>query len=58
MKFRIERRDIFWENRKYKVVQFGKGWKIQRPIDDPEPTKAPDLEKLLNQYFRKRKKWE
>jgi len=58
MKFRIERRDNFWKNRKYKVVQFGKGWKIQRQIDDPEPTKAPDLEKLLNQYFRKRKKWE
>lgn len=57
MKARIEPRERFWREKKYRVVESGNGWQIER-CSDSAPNDAPDLEALLNQFFKKRKKWE
>lgn len=57
MKARIEPRDRFWEERKYQLIESGKGWAIERPCKTV-PKEVPNLEDLLDNFFKKRKKWE
>ena len=57
MKAKIEPRDRFWVDRKYNVVESGNGWHIERPCKTA-PKHVPDLESLLDNFFKKRKKWE
>ena len=57
MKFEIKPRDRFWTEKTYKVVESGNGWQLERP-SKTVPTSVPDLDILLNKFFKKRKKWE
>ena len=57
MKFEIRPREHFWADHSYKIVKSGKGWHIERPCDAISKN-IPDLELLLDKFFKKRKKWE
>ena len=48
----IEKRQTFWKEKQYHTVEKGKGWEIQRPVE------IKPLEDLLDDFFRRRKKWE
>ena len=50
-------RQTFWKEKKYKTVEKGKNWTIERIVEDPQRLPAPDLEKLLNKFFKKKEKW-
>lgn len=52
----IEPRKKLWIKKEYKVVQKGKGWTIESFVE-----KGPgvqDLDAMLDEFFKKRKKWE
>lgn len=51
MKHTIEPRETFWEKKRYKTVETGKNWKIERPYKF-------DLEKELEKLLRRKEKWQ
>lgn len=53
-RLKIEKRTEFWKKKHYRIIESGKGWKIERPY----VKESPDLEVLLNDFFKKKKKWE
>lgn len=57
MKAKIEPRERFWVDRNYQLIESGKDWQIMRP-SETVPKQIPDLENLLDKFFKKRKKWE
>jgi len=53
----ICRRQTFWKEKKYKTVEKGKNWTIERP--GLEQKNVPDLNEILKRALKKRKyKWE
>jgi len=48
----IEKRQTFWKDKTYQTVEKGNGWKIERPVE------IKPLDDLLNEFFKKRSKWE
>ena len=56
-RIRIEGRRRFWKDRQYQIAESGRGWAIERPCR-PEKKDVPDLEMLLDKFFKKRSKWE
>lgn len=54
---KIEKRKSFWKEKKYKIVEKGKNWTIERP--GLEQKNVPDLNEMLKRALKKRKyKWE
>ena len=51
LKIKIESREPLWKKKTYKTVESGKGWNIERPYKF-------DLEKGLEQLFKRKEKWE
>ena len=48
----IEKRTVFWKPKHYRVE------KVAKDIVIMHPTEQPDLETMLHQFMRKKKKWE
>lgn len=48
----IKKRESFWKEKHYQTIEQGNGWKIERPIE------VKPLEDLLDNFFKRRKKWE
>lgn len=51
LKIKIEHRQGYWKDRRYKTIETGKRWKIERPYEF-------DLEKGLENLLRRKEKWE
>ncbi len=53
---KIEKRKSFWKEKKYKTVEKGKNWTIERPGLEKN---VPDLNEMLKRALKRRKyKWE
>lgn len=66
---KIEKRKSFWKEKKYKTVEKGKNWTIERIVESGsgrkierpglEQKNVPDLNEMLKRALKKRKyKWE
>ena len=48
----IEPREVLWKEKNYRTIEKGTGWEIQRPAE------IKPLEYLLDNFLRRKKKWE
>lgn len=49
---KIEKRENLWNEKIYHTVEQGNGWKIERP------TEIKPLDDLLDNFFKRRQKYE
>ena len=56
MRFKIEPRKTFWEQRHYKNEAVSSGIIIQRLVDEEHPT--IDLDQAIKKLLRRKQKWE
>lgn len=57
MNISIRARESFWKERRYFVVEKGRDWRIERPLGSDQE-KNPELDSMLNKFFKKKRKWE
>lgn len=57
MNISIRARENFWEERRYFVAEKGRDWRIERPLGSDQE-KNPELDSMLNKFFKKKRKWE
>lgn len=51
LKFKIEHKQTLWKHRRYKVVERGKNFTIERPFEF-------DLNQEIKDLLRRKQKWE